>query len=289
MWLGGDFNLPDIDWTNHQITGHQYPIRINNRFMEVVQDLGLEQVVDFPTRKEAFLDLFLTNRPTLVNRCEPLPGISDHDTIIYINSDVIAKRQKPIKRKIFLWSKANNNSIEEEAKLFTNKFNTDHNTTSDIECMWKDFKDGVTHIIDTHVPSKMSSTRFNQPWITRELKRLSRKKQRSFRKAKSTKSKTDWERYHRLKKASRNLCKDTYNNYIKDIVSPDLRSNPKKCWSFIKSKKSDNSGVAPLKNQDGLVYSDSATKANILNNQFSSVFNKNEDTATIPSKGSSPF
>lgn len=69
MWLGGDFNLPDINWSNHQITGNQYPLRINNSFLEVVQDLGLEQVVDFSTIKGAYLDLFLTNRPTLIDRC----------------------------------------------------------------------------------------------------------------------------------------------------------------------------------------------------------------------------
>ena len=37
------------------------------------------------------------------------------------------------------------------------------------------------------------------------------------------------------------------------------------------------------------MYSDSVNKANILNEQFSSVFNKNEDTSTIKDKGLSPF
>jgi hypothetical protein len=47
-------------------------------------------------------------------------------------------------------------------------------------------------------------------------------------------------------------------------------------------------GVSPLKDSDGKTYSDRETKANILNKQFSSVFNTNEDKSTIPDKGPSP-
>ena len=34
------------------------------------------------------LDVFLTNRPSLVNRCKPIPGISDQDAAVYVNSDI---------------------------------------------------------------------------------------------------------------------------------------------------------------------------------------------------------
>ena len=61
--------------------------------------------------------------------------------------------------------------------------------------------------------------------------------------------------------------------------------NLKHFWSFNKSKKCDNSGVAPLK-RDGVAHSDSQVEANFLNDQFSSVFTK-EDTSAIPSLGHS--
>ncbi|KAH3871097.1 hypothetical protein DPMN_034291 [Dreissena polymorpha] len=54
------------------------------------------------------------------------------------------------------------------------------------------------------------------------------------------------------------------------------------------SKRTDNSGVSTLKDKTGIQHSDSATKANLLNDQFSSVFTKDEDTTTIPSIGPSP-
>ena len=96
------------------------------------------------------------------------------------------------------------------------------------------------------------------------------------RKAKDTK------RYDNLKNITNKACKSAYNSYLNNIVDPDSQENPKKIWSFIKSKKNDNTGVSPLKAKNGITYSDSIMKVNTLNEQCVSVFNKNEDTSTIP-------
>lgn len=88
------------------------------KFLDLIHDSNLEQIVSFPTRKDHVLDLFMTNRPSLVNRCEPLPGIVDHD-IVYI--DITAKINKLTQRKINLWEKADNTKLEE----LTRSINTD--------------------------------------------------------------------------------------------------------------------------------------------------------------------
>lgn len=45
----------------------------------------------------------MTNRPSLVNRCEPIPGMSDYDNgIVYIDNDITAKINKPTEFKIYL-------------------------------------------------------------------------------------------------------------------------------------------------------------------------------------------
>ena len=62
--------------------------------------------------------------------------------------------------------------------------------------------------------------------------------------------------------------------HILYIISPDINAKPKKFWSFIKSKKFDAMGVSALRANNGLTYTDSISKANILNRQFESVFNK---------------
>ena len=72
------------------------------------------------------------------------------------------------------------------------------------------------------------------------------------------------------------------------MISPDMESNPKRFWSFIKSKRRDKCGTAPLKGEDGFTHSDAAQKAEILNDQFTSVFNKDEPMSNFPDKGPSP-
>lgn len=288
IWLGGDFNLPDIDWKAITVKGHQYPETINRQFLDMLNRCGLQQEVTFPTRNSNILDLFLTNRPSLVSRCTCLPGIGDHD-IVYIESDVTPRRNKPVRRKIFLWKRVKNMDMREECAVFQEQFLDQYSPESKVQDMWRDIKDFLLQLMDKHVPSKMSTTRFNQPWITTAIKRMSRRKKRSFLKARDSGTAEDFSRYRRLKKECTSACKEAYNKYLTDIISPDATANPKRFWSFINSKRCDSVGVAPLKCPDGLTYSDSQKKAEALNEQFVSVFNKNEDLSTIKDKGQSPY
>ena len=62
--------------------------------------------------------------------------------------------------------------------------------------------------------------------------------------ARSSKTLKDFERYDKIKKSSTETCKAAYNDFITNIISPDLSSNPKRFYGFIKSKKIENHGVA---------------------------------------------
>jgi len=101
----------------------------------------------------------------------------------------------------------------------------------------------------------------------RKIKRLSRRKKRAYKKAKTSGNVDDTERYKRLQKDTTYECKKAYNTYIGDMVA----DSPKKLYSFISSKRCDSSGV-PLLKKDGIGYSDPRNKASILNDQFCSVF-----------------
>ena len=50
IWIRGDFHLPDIDWKTNSIVRHNYLIPISKSILDMMQDLGAEQMVDFPTR-----------------------------------------------------------------------------------------------------------------------------------------------------------------------------------------------------------------------------------------------
>ena len=71
------------------------------------------------------------------------------------------------------------------------------------------------------------------------------------------------------------------------MLTEENTSNPKRFWGFIKGKRTESSGVAPLR-KEGILHSDSTVKADILNDQFTSVFTR-EDTKDIPQKPNSPY
>jgi len=91
--------------TTQPIDGNSNAVAINHRLLDCTQNCGLEQMVNFPTRQRATLDLFFTNRPSLVDKCLPAPGVADHD-MVHIITSATARRNKPISRKIHLWKRA---------------------------------------------------------------------------------------------------------------------------------------------------------------------------------------
>ena len=282
VWIGGDFNLPDIDWSTNTVTGNQYSAKTNKDFLDSLDLNNLDQVIKFPTRGENTLDLFLTNRPTLINSTEPKPGLgkSDHD-IVFINCCAKAKIPKPSPRKIWLWKKADHPAMSDDMKTFETNFIENNTKETPIEDLWTSFRSTVTKSISKNVPNKMTSSRISQPWCTREVKKLSQRKKRAYNKARRTKKTKDWDRYKHLMKLQSRTCKKAYHDYIDKIVSPDLTTKPKRFWGWVKSQRNDSSGVAPLKGKDGLLHTNPVERCNLLNEQFCSVFSR-EDTSNLP-------
>jgi hypothetical protein len=62
----------------------------NQTFLEIVADNGLEQIVDFPTRKDNTLDLTLLSHPAYKLRCKPLPSIGNSASFKACQSDSLS-------------------------------------------------------------------------------------------------------------------------------------------------------------------------------------------------------
>ena len=84
-----------------------------------------------------------------------------------------------------------------------------------------------------------------------------------------------------------------HDKYLLDLLKTDDLKNlrkptmTKRFWTYIRSKRQDNVGVAPLEINDDVV-SDSREKANLLSNYFKSVFTK-EDLQNMPPEATSPY
>ena len=137
------------------------------------------------------------------------------------------------------------------------------------------------------VPTKTTSTQSSQPWITRNVKRLSRKKQCAYNRARMTDSPPDWSKYRDLKRQCQAECQQAFNNYISSMIDLSTNKVTKRLWSYIKSRKQDSTGIGPLTYQ-GSTYTDSKDKANVLADYFSSVFTPN-NTSILPDVNDSPL
>ena len=61
FWIRGDFNLPDADWQSKSIIKHQYNKLVNEVFLDSLNTVNAEQIVDFPNRGENLIALLLTS------------------------------------------------------------------------------------------------------------------------------------------------------------------------------------------------------------------------------------
>ena len=165
-------------------------------------------------------------------------------------------RPKPVRRKIYLWKKADVDGIKRDLA----DFGSLHPTGRNVLELWDTFKKKIEEVIARRVPTKMSSNRHTNPWINTEIRRKIRRKQRAHKKSKATKKKRNCDRYLRLQTAVNFLIQEAHTNYLQDIVSEDCKSDNKKFWSYIKSKGQDSAGVPPLKDQDSFLYSSSTKK-----------------------------
>ena len=76
-----------------------------------------------------------------------------------------------------------------------------------------------------------------------------------------------------------------------DLGDSDIEDRPgkqKPFWSFIKSLRKDNSGVAPLKGR-GKMHADPVDKTNILNRQYESVYAREDEEGDIPCLDGQPY
>ena len=135
--LGGDFNLDGWDWEKNVIKPNARYVAIHQLFENILDNHGLKQIVDEPTRKNAVLDLLITNRPNQILRTEIQPGIAtgDDHQVVYSELDISPYRIKQHPRKINLYNKADWPGFKELAKNIGVDIKSTKNTCT-IEELW---------------------------------------------------------------------------------------------------------------------------------------------------------
>ena len=99
----GDFNFCDIVWTDRlSKSGSPLSPSEGEKFIEILNDHHLEQLVHFPTKEKNTLDLFITSLPSQFLDIHSPDSLSDHDIVSGTLKIVIPPIKKTSKEGISL-------------------------------------------------------------------------------------------------------------------------------------------------------------------------------------------
>ena len=287
--LGGDFNLPSIDWENGEINQTpQYGRTINEKMLEITSEYNLEQTVKEQTRSGNILDLVFTTNPGLIDKIEIHPGMSDHQVVITdINTRAKVCKKKP--RTVYLYKKADMDSVKLDIdKTLTSRLEN-IKPEYDVEDNWTFLKNTIKQAADKHIPQKTISGKQHVPWINQSIKRLIRQRQRRYNAAQHHNTPDNWRKYREARNTVRRKMTEAHDDYIRGILNTDAEDEKptmgKRFWQYIKSRKKDTVSISALKDKAGVEVFDSRGKAH-LNQQYDSVFT-DEDHSSIPNLGAS--
>ena len=138
----GDFNVPEIDWNNELIVGYRYPHCMNTRVLNMMHDCGFAQMVNSPTRNNNILNLFFTNKPSLVQQSYVVPGISDYESVMTTIKPAISYASSN-RYKVYLWKKAN---LRNEMLNFADEYCHQHTVEAPVENLWIRLKDKLFNL-----------------------------------------------------------------------------------------------------------------------------------------------
>ena len=215
--------------------------QVQSQLLEIVQDHCLSQVVSIHTLEDKTLDLLLTTPPpSPVNRVKGMPpiGKADHD-IVYIEYDIKAERIQQAPRKIYLYVRADMDGLRDHLARFNDSFLSSDHSHSSVNDMWVSFKSEVIAAIERFIPSKMTNTKYSLPWIDSSIKRLIRKRDKLYFRARKSSSPDIKSYYKRFRAHVQKIIRDAYWKHFSNIFSfetenpdPDCPSKNKKVKSF---------------------------------------------------------
>jgi hypothetical protein len=140
--------------------------------------------------------------------------------------------------------------------------------TSCIQEMWKVFKDIMEFAFVQYVPFRNTKPKAKN-CISQETRGLLKAKKRCYQRYRHTRSQQQLLRLRAAAKAARTGCRrDRLSKETAVLESRDRRA----FFKFIKSQLASKGSIPVLKNSNGVRCTDPKTKADVLSEQFSSVF-----------------
>ena len=190
------------------------------QLLDIIGDHCLTQVVDIPKRNDKTLDLLFTNFPSPVNRVKGMPPIdkADHD-IVYVEYDIKAERFKQASRKIYLYKRADMVGLKDHMTQCKDACLSEDHSHMSVNDMWVKFKTGFVEAVERFIPSKMTEIKYSVPWIDLTIKRLVKKRNKLYLRARKSKDPDVKIHYKRFRAHVQKVLRDAFWKYVSNIFT----------------------------------------------------------------------
>ena len=285
--LMGDFNYPGIEWkpepvikTNHRDLNHP-----ENVFVNVITECMLNQHVQKPTRdrigqKSHTDDLVFTTDPEAITEIDHIGhlGASDHQILTFELTNSFCN---PVKREYtrYKYPKTDFESFRKHMDRDWGNLLKDKNAEEAYTIYLNQYKEAREKYVPK-VTVKTSDT-FNKPiWMKHSTMMLIKRKRRTHIKYLNTKAFLDKLAYHSVRNQVTSAVRNDRIAFERNI-SKEIKNNNKVFWRYVNSQRKSKTSIPDLKKKDGTTVTTDKEKAEILNEQFTSVFTQ-EDTENLP-------
>ena len=177
----GDANYPKLNDLDYVECKDDIPSKLSSGQLCVnaAIDRHFVQIVDFETHiKGNILDIVYTDIPESVVSCESLGNLGNSDHAIIRLEVVFDPKFVASSEKIRNWRRGDTEGLAEHlAQVNFSELLQDKN----VDKGWETFQETISDAISRFIPLVERRKKGDPPWVTRDLKRLLRRKRRKWR------------------------------------------------------------------------------------------------------------
>ena len=270
--LLGDFNLPDIDWHHPESA----ICSSDSDFINIVFSYALTQKNDIPSNVHMHvLDLIFSNGDDLVKNVFKVDCCfsTDH-AVLSFDMCLRISRNSVFNREMYNYKRGNFDLLY---TMLNNSLLLDVLTDAcDIDTMWNSWYEGLFNAVDQCIPKISIKCFRDPPWFDGEMRHVTNKKRTAWKRAKRSNTPAAWVKFRSLRNQTCSLARFKQKSFINSLAL-DCKKNPKRFWSFFKSKTKNHSLPDEISNGN-VSCTDPQGKAFMFNSYFISLFTPNDDT-----------
>ena len=285
--VAGDINGGNC-WLAPDAPHHSPVSPFETKLKDVTETLSLTQLIDSATRIQGtthnLRDIIFINDPQVVIQSGVLPSFSNLDHIPVFASLAVPSHKPSAQTPTPVYDYANTN-IEQ---LVNSLAHTDWHTITEkgVDDAIEELTSTVLNAANKCIPVKLVRKTDSKPWVSSELRREMRKRDRLFHVARKTGHDDDWARWKKQRnfvtKLNRDLKRDKRAEKL-DILLQN-KKDPYKYHTILKDiaglKRKDQ--MPPLISDDKIL-SDETIKANAFNAYFCEQTNINIENSHLSS------